>query len=300
MVDLRGKKVAVLAGDRRMLEIMRQARLAGAEVVACAGAPGAAEVTGNPQAETVGEAVQGAHLIITPVPGLGLDDSLWTPNRDKPLYLSVAALKGAAPGCVMFMGRVSAGIGAMAEAAGVKAIAHGDDDAEALLHAVPTAEGAVRHAIEMSDVTIMGSKCVCTGFGRVGQSMAWLLRGMGANVTVCLRNPSQRARAWGFGFRDLPLEAVKDEVKDADFIFQSAAGQGGLILTREILANVSRDCVVIELSSPPSGTDLDACKEFGLKAVWARGQAGSAPRTAGLHEWQVMMRMYLEELTKGQ
>jgi dipicolinate synthase subunit A len=281
-----------------MLEIMRRARSAGAEVIAFAGAPGAAEASGRDPAGSLEEAVTGADVIICPVPGLGPDDSLWTPNAETPVLLTQEALAKTNHGCAMFMGRVSPGIAEIATATGVDAIAHGDDDVEALLHATPTAEGAIRHAIDLSDVTIMGSSCVCTGFGRVGQSVAWLLRGMGANVVLCARNPSQRARATGYGITSRPLQALPEELERADFCFQSAPGSDGYILSREMLEHVPKEAVIIELSSPPSGTDLDAAEELGLTALWARGQAGSAPRTAGYNEWQVIERIFAERATR--
>ena len=140
----------------------------------------------------------------------------------------------------------------------------------------------------------MHSKTVCTGFGRVGQSVARLAAAMGAHVTVCAPSGPQRARAWSLGMHAVPLEALAEEVRDADFIFQSAEGRDGYLLTREILAHANPDVVIIELSSPPPGTDLDACRELGLTALYARGQAGSAPKTAGYNEWQVITRMYEE------
>jgi dipicolinate synthase subunit A len=298
-LNLDGKRVAVLAGDERMLEIMRLARAAGAEVTAFASAPGAETASGRPVADSLDEALTDADLIICPVPGLGPDDSLWTPNASEPVHLTSEALGRARPGAQMFMGRVSEGIAAICEPTVVRPVAHGDDDVEALLHAIPTAEGAVHHAIALSDITLMGSRCVCTGFGRVGQSMAVLLRGMGANVTLCARNEFQRARAVGFGLRALPLDALADELATADFCFQSAPGRDGYILTHEVLAAANRHVVIIELSSPPSGTDFEACDELGLTAMWARGQAGTAPRTAGADEWQVIARLYAESQADG-
>jgi dipicolinate synthase subunit A len=224
---------------------------------------------------------------------------LWTPNHAAPVHLTVAALAGARDGCQVYMGRVTPGIANVCAAAGVVPVAHGDDDVEALLHAIPTAEGAVYHAIELSDITIMGSRCVCTGFGRVGQSMAVLLRGMGADVTLCARNPSQRARAAGFGLKALELDALGAELATADFAFQSVPGLDGYVLSRAVLEQANPEIVIIELSSPPSGTDLEACEALGLTALWARGQAGSAPRTAGADEWQVIERMYAETLSRA-
>lgn len=297
-LDLTRRKVAVLGGDRRMLEIMRQARLAGARVASCGAAPGAEYASGNRAEATLADAIRDADLVICPVPGAAADESLWAPHASEPLRFTLDALRHTAPGCVMFFGRVPPGIARMAQQAGVTAIGHGDDEEEAVLHAVPTAEGAVRHAIEMSDVTLMHSKCVCTGFGRVGQSVARVLSGIGAHVTICLRNPHQRARAWGLGYAVRPLEALAEEVRDADFVFQSVPGREGYILTRDVLTSANRDAVIIELSSPPSGTDLDACRDLGLNALWARGQAGSAPKTAGFNEWKVISRIYGEELAR--
>jgi dipicolinate synthase subunit A len=293
-LDLHGKRVAVLAGDARMLEIMRLARAAGADVIAFASAPGAETASARPVAESLEQALTDADLVICPVPGLGPDDSLWTPHAADGVKLTSDALGRARPGAQMFMGRVSDGIAAVCAGTPVQPIPHGDDDVEALLHAIPTAEGAVYNAIELSDITLMGSRCVCTGFGRVGQSMAVLLRGMGANVTLCARNEFQRARATGFGLRALPLTELAAQLATADFCFQSAPGLSGYVLTREILAGANPEIVIIELSSPPSGTDLAACEELGLTATWARGQAGTAPRTAGADEWQVIARMYAE------
>lgn len=295
-VDLTGKRVAVLAGDARMLEVMRLARAAGGDVVGFAAAPGADIASGNPIASSLEEAVTGADMIVCPVPGLGPDDSLWTPHAEAPVHLTSDVLNLAHHGARMYMGRVSEGIAATCAPTGVTPVAHGDDDIEAMLHAIPTAEGAVYEAIALSDITIMGSQCVCTGFGRVGQSMAWLLRGMGANVTLCARNELQRARAVGFGLRALPLSSLAEELASADFAFQSVPGLDGYILDRDVLASASKEIVIIELSSPPSGTDLAACEEFGLTSLWARGQAGTAPRTAGADEWQVIARLYSESL----
>jgi Xaa-Pro aminopeptidase len=62
--------VAVLGGDRRMVEHMRQARAAGATVQHYGAAPGAEEAAGAPEVPSLAEAVRGARLISCPVPGL--------------------------------------------------------------------------------------------------------------------------------------------------------------------------------------------------------------------------------------
>jgi phosphoglycerate dehydrogenase-like enzyme len=66
-----GWTVAVIGGGRRMLEIMRQARSAGARVQHYRSAPGADAAAANGASPSLAEAVRGARLIVCPVPGLG-------------------------------------------------------------------------------------------------------------------------------------------------------------------------------------------------------------------------------------
>ncbi len=57
-----------------------------------------------------------------------------------------------------------------------------------LQNAIPTAEGAVKVAMEDCKKTIHKSSCLVVGYGRVGKALAKLLKNMGANVTVSARN----------------------------------------------------------------------------------------------------------------
>jgi dipicolinate synthase subunit A len=52
--------------------------------------------------------------------------------------------------------------------------------------------------------------------------------------------------------------------------------------------------VIIDLCSPPGSVDFEAAKELERKAIWARAQAGRAPKRAGYDEWQVLMRLVRE------
>jgi len=57
--ELKGWIVAVIGGDLRMLEHMRQARLSGAVVQHYGGVPGADEAAGRPGSPTLADAVFG-------------------------------------------------------------------------------------------------------------------------------------------------------------------------------------------------------------------------------------------------
>lgn len=52
----------------------------------------------------------------------------------------------------------------------------------AILNAIPTAEGAIAVAMEMSDITLNGSNCLVLGFGKIGKILSKMLQGIGAKV----------------------------------------------------------------------------------------------------------------------
>ena len=66
-------------------------------------------------------------------------------------------------------------------------------DSYALLNAVPTAEGAIKIAIENTNFTLWQSNILVIGYGRVGKILADRLKKLGANVTVSARKPKDFA-----------------------------------------------------------------------------------------------------------
>ena len=173
----------------------------------------------------------------------------------------------------------------------VTLVDYGEDDELAILHAVPTAEGAIRTAIEHTDDTLLGMNVLCFGLGRVGLSVADAFRSMKSKVSLAARNPAQLARAWTLGFDPIHLRDVANDLQRFSLLVSSSSGR---VVTREIIGGTRRDVVIIDLCSPPGSVDFEAAKALGRKVVWARAQAGRAPRRAGYDEWQVLMRLVRE------
>ena len=291
--NLNGWVVAVVGGDVRMLEHMRQAREAGAKVQHYGGVPGSEEAAGCPAADSFADAIKGARIISCPIPGVGSDDALYTGFTDEKLYCTTEILNTAAAGAMLFSGRITPKMEEWAKGTPVALIGYGDDDPLAILHAAPTAEGAVKVAIENTERTILGMDMLCLGLGRVGYSVAEAFLGLRAKVTLGVRNPSQLARAWAMGTTPLPLKDLASKIGSFPLIVSSTSG---LVLTREILEKVDPNALIIDLCSPPGSVDFAAAESLGRKVIWARAQAGTAPRTAGYNEWQVMMRIVGERL----
>ena len=290
--ELKGWTVAVVGGDIRMLEHMRLARLAGARVQHYGSVPGAEDAAGQPQAASLAEAVNGARIISCPIPGLGPDDELYAKYTTEKLRLTTDVLGGAAPGAMLFTCYSTPRMDEWAKAASVKIIPYGTDDALSILHAVPTAEGAIRIAIENTDETLLGMDVLCIGLGRVGVSVAQAFEGMRSRVSVAARNPVQLARACAMNMAALDLQNLKSQIGKFGLIVSSAAGR---VLDKELLALTRPDVVIIDLCSPPGSVDFEAAKALQRKTIWGRAQAGRAPRRAGRDEWQVLMRILREQ-----
>ena len=145
-------------------------------------------------------------------------------------------------------------------------------------NAVPTAEGAIEIAIREYPGTLNGSRCLVTGYGRIGRVLAKMLCGMGAKVYVSARRKDSLAwiRLGGY----TPVEH-SDIINSGEFdiIFNTVPA---LILDAHIMAKIAVRSLMIDLASQPGGVDFESAKRMGIKTVHALSLPGkTAPKTSG-------------------
>ena len=105
-------------------------------------------------------------------------------------------------GCRLFAsGGISPEIQSLAEKNGIRTVDFMQLNDVAVKNAVPTAEGAIQSAMEHSDITLSGSLCLVTGWGRCGKILAQKLKGIGADVTVSARKDADMAEISASGFK---------------------------------------------------------------------------------------------------
>ena len=145
-------------------------------------------------------------------------------------------------------------------------------------NAVPTAEGAIMRAMELSSSTLHGSHCLVVGYGRIGKILAHRLRALGVNVTVSARRQSDIAWIEAYGYQAIHTESISEEMGSYDLIFNTVPA---LVLTRSCLERAKSSCILLELASMPGGIDTVAVKEYGLQFAVERGLPGIvAPESA--------------------
>lgn len=153
------------------------------------------------------------------------------------------------------------------------------DEELTLKNADLTAEGAVETVLRETDAAIKGSEVMLLGFGRVGKACAGLMSALGASVTVSARSEAARTQALALGYRACDL-CDGDALSHADTVINTVPQK---ILGKEELIKLKKDAFILDLASKPYGTDFEAAKELGIKALTAPGLPGkTAPKTAGL------------------
>ena len=117
-----------------------------------------------------------------------------------------------------------------------------------------------------------------TGFGKVAQPLAAMLKAMGANVTVCARRISARAKARTLGVSAVDFNYLAECMGEADLVFNTVPQ---CVIGRKELIS-AKNALIIDLASKPGGVDMEAAKDLGVKVIWALGLPGKvAPVTAG-------------------
>lgn len=148
----------------------------------------------------------------------------------------------------------------------------------AVRNAVPTAEGAIAIAMKEFPGTLSGSRCLVTGYGRVGRMLSWMLHGIGAKVTVSARRQSDIAWIESCGFESVLTDKICEE-HAYDVIFNTIPA---VIFNRRVLSRMKGKPLLIDLASPPGGVDYPAAEKIGIKTVHALSLPGRvAPRAAG-------------------
>lgn len=159
---------------------------------------------------------------------------------------------------------------------GKNCVDYGKNDAYCLLNAIPTAEGAVKLAVENTPFTLWGSRVLVIGYGRVGKILADRLKGLGCRITVSARKSTDFALIAANGYYSANTYEIGKN-PDYDIIFNT--------VDAEVLRDSDfKSCtakLIIDLSSK-GGFNTAAAEEHGITAIKAPGLPGKvAPRTAG-------------------
>lgn len=237
------KKITLVGGDNRLIILKKKLEKEGFFV------------------DTLGLAqnddgrVETSDIIIFPVPTTKDKETVFCPLTNRKIMLSEIAKKIDNDKLILscnyiFENKNNIDFGAL--------------DSYALLNAVPTAEGAIKLAIENTDFTLWKSKILVIGYGRVGKILADRLRSLGAFVTVSARKPKDFALITALGFDYINTNSLNLENLSYDIIFNTVDAK---VIENSKLQDLKCD-LMIDLSTF-GGFDLKEANECGINALKA-------------------------------
>ena len=156
-----------------------------------------------------------------------------------------------------------------------------------------SAEAAVSAMMEKSDLALMDSRALVTGYGHFGRALARRLRSLGTLVTVAARRETQLLLAETDGMDVVPLEAMGEAMPDQDWVLNTIPAR---VFTERVLDRIPRSAWLLELASAPYGFDKGEAVKLGLQVDLLPGlPARYAPRSAAMALKQACLDLVKEE-----
>ena len=222
------------------------------------------------QTESASECVSGAGCVVLPMPACAQRGMLNTPlsRRRHCLGELFSALE---PGALVCAGQVTEELRALAAGADVEVRDYGALESYRAANSAATAEGAVGELLRLTPGLLCGSRVFIIGAGRIARALAPRLAGLGVRVTVESRSAASRAWAAAMGFDAAAPADLPGVLAGADIVVNTAPA---LVLTASRLTELPDGAIVLDLASNPGGTDFDAARSFGIRALTAPGLPG--------------------------
>ncbi|MBM4763538.1 dipicolinate synthase subunit DpsA [Bacillus sp. B15-48] len=288
-------KLIIIGGDHRQVEIAKMIANKGGAVSMVGFEQLADEQIDQMKIGFQEVDVRKVDAILFPVGGVNDTGKVESAYSDKSMLITKELFAKTREDCVIYTGIITPSLKQLADVTNRKLVALFERDDLAIYNSIPTAEGALKLAIEHTDFTIHGSNVTVLGYGRVGKTIARVFSAVGANVRVGVRKAADMARVSEVGLKAFHLNNLEKEVSNVDICINTIPY---LILSKPILVNMCSHSLIIDLASKPGGTDFQFAKEKGLKVLWALGLPGKvAPRTAGELIGHVLTDLLQEQLS---
>lgn len=146
-------------------------------------------------------------------------------------------------------------------------------------NAIPTAEGVIGILINSLPVTINGLRCAVTGYGKCAKAIAKSLNALGAEVTAVVRRKESLSEAENDGIKGCYFNDFAEKAGTFTAIINTVPVR---VIDSQIIKNLRKDCLLIEIASSPFGIDFDTAKACGINTIKAGSLPGRiSPETAG-------------------
>src|SRR5699024_2541661 len=272
--------IAVIGGDGRYLELIRQLQLIADATVFLVGFDKLEQgYTGSKQIELSELECEKLDAVILPITGVDQEGYVETVFSDQKIQLNKEWFTRLKSSALVFTGIANASLTVATKDANVTLVPLLDRDDVAIYNSIPTAEGTIMMAIEQTDSTIQSSRILVVGFGRVGNTVSNKFSACGAHVSGSAKDSSDLARITEMGLKAIPLDKLHAYTHTCDLLINTVPAP---VINKEAIQHLPSHGLIIDLASKPGGTDFKYAKQRGIKAILARSLPGVvAPKTSG-------------------
>ncbi|GAK01545.1 LOW QUALITY PROTEIN: dipicolinate synthase subunit A [Geomicrobium sp. JCM 19055] len=266
--------VAILGGDRRFLALI-ETLSAYVDTLYTVGFDESADNVNVVRSSLENIPFEQLSAVIVPVQGIGDDGSIDVLNGQSE-QLSTAHVERTNKDCIWITGVRTDFFTKIKDR---KVMSFLDREDVAILNSIPTAEGCLQLAIEKTDHTIHGSQVCVFGYGRCGQTIADVFKGVGANVTVTTMVEKEEARAAQRGFQTLLFAEFEQSLDSFDIVINTIPAH---VFTPNVLQQLKPSAFLLDISSKPGAflkEDVTSLSNIVMNVPGLPGRV--APRTAG-------------------
>lgn len=280
-MSLKNKKILLIGGDDRYLEVVRTLHDLKASVLLAG-----YEKAGLPSFDHVQmknlQDVDFSDLdaVLLPVSGTDKEGNIMmTSFTDLQLCLTEEMISKLPPSCGIYTGVSGPFLNHMGEKLQKQIIPIFAREDIAIYNSIPTAEGTLQLAMEQTDYTMHGASVMVLGFGKVGVTTARLFSSVGSHVSVAIRKDAAAARVREMGLKACAFSHLAKEIGNYQIIINTVPD---LVLDKKLLESTSKEALIIDLASSPGGVDFTVANALGIRTIHALGLPGKvAPKTAG-------------------
>ncbi len=133
-------------------------------------------------------------------------------------------------------------------------------------NAFATAEGTIKIIMDNIITTILDSKIMIIGYGRIGTYLGDMLKNLGADVTVCARRNEVLDSASQRDLKTVNIKDVEKIIQNQDIIVNTVPA---IVLDKNILKKVNKNCIIIDVASNPGGIEYMEADKLGIKSIWS-------------------------------
>lgn len=282
------KNIAVVGGDLRIVKLVEMLQKEDYRVKTYA-LERATEIA-DTKTSSLEECIKDTDIVLGPLPLSSNGQLVNTPfSLEK---VQVEDLINKIGGKTFIAGSIKPEVYEMAEDKDITVLDIIKREELAVLNAISTAEGAIQIAINETPKNLHGNNVLVLGFGRIGKVLSKMLDGIGAKVACEARKTTDLAWIKAYGYEPINLIELKENLNRFDIIINTIPY---VVLDNEMLQEVKKDALIIDLASNPGGVDRQAVKDLGIKFNWALSLPGKvSPITSAEFMKETLLNMFKE------